>query len=143
MTMIEIGQFRVTIPAVQEWKSSPYSSPPPEGIDSADTFYTNENGSKVVFYLTPGNHTRLWTDMDIFVKLESSSQWQQLLGRDYVQLGRYRAIRVLSTIGPAVQVQYFFEADPDTLLVAGCTFGGGDPVSESRFDSLFSGFQLD
>ena len=143
MTMIEIGQFRVTIPTVQEWESFPYSSPPPEGIASADTFYTNANGSKVVFYLTPGNHTRLWTDMDLFAKLESSSLWQQLLARDYVQLGRYRAIRVLSTIGSAVQVQYFFEADPATLLVAGCTFGRGELVSASRFDSLFSGFQID
>ena len=140
--MIEIGQFRVTIPTVQEWESFPYSSPSPEGIDSADTFYTNENGSKVVFYLTPGNHPRLWTDMDLFAKLESSSQWQQLLARDYVQLGRHRAIRVLSTIGPAVQVQYFFEADSATLLVAGYTFGSGEPVLASRFDSLFSGFQL-
>ena len=141
MTAIEIRQFRVTIPTIQEWKPSPCSSPP-EGIDVADTFYTNENGSKVVFYLTPGTHPRLWTDMDSFVKLESSSQWQQLLGREYVQLGLYRAIRVLSTLGPAVQVQYFFEADPATLFVVGCTFGEGDPVSESRFDSLFSGFQL-
>ena len=141
--MIEIGQFRITIPTVQEWDPSPYSSPLPEGLDSSDTFYTNENGSKIVFYLTPGNHTRLWTDMDLFSKLESASQWQQFLSRDYVQFGQYRAIRVLSTIGPAVQVQYFFEADSTTFLVVGCTFGRGELISASRFDSLFSEFQLD
>ncbi len=139
---MEVGQFTVTAPKVQEWDSAPYSSPP-EGIDSANTFFTNENGSKVVFYLTGGNHARLWTDMERFAQLESSAQWQQIFARDYVQFGRYRAMRVFSTLGPLVQVQYFFEADPTTLLVVGCTFGPGESVSPSRFDSLFSGFQLD
>ena len=103
---MEVGQFKVTVPKVREWESSPYSSPP-EGIDSADTFFTNGKGSRVVFYLTTGNHARLWTDMDFFAQLESSSQWQQFLAREYVQFGRYRAMRVLSTLGPVVQVQYF------------------------------------
>lgn len=139
---MEVGQFNVTIPKVQEWDSAPYSSPP-EGIVSADTFYTNENGSRVVFYLTGGNHARLWADMDRFAQLESSAQWQQIFAREYVQFGRHRAMRVFSTLGPLVQVQYFFEADLTTLLVVGCTFGPAESVSASRFDSLFSGFQLD
>jgi len=139
---MEVGPFKVTAPKVQEWDSAPYSSPL-EGIDSASNFFTNEHGSKIVFYLTGGNHARLWTDMDRFSQLESSAQWQQIVARDYVQFGRYRAMRVFSTLGPLVQVQYFFEADPRTLLVVGCTFGPGESVSPSRFDSLFSGFQLD
>ena len=145
MVMIEVGQLKVSIPEVQEWDATPYSSPPPAGIDSADTFYTNENGSKVVFYLTPGNHDRLWADMEVFARLESSSQWQQFLARDYVQFGQYRAIRVLVTIGSpgTVQVQYFFEADPTTLLAVVCTFGRSEPVSAARFDVLFSGFQIE
>ena len=153
MVMIEVGQLKVSIPEVREWDATPYSSPPPAGIDSADTFYTNENGSKVVFYLTPGNHDRLWDDMDVFARLESSSQWQQFFARDYVQFGQYRAIRVLVTLSSpdtaedgratCVAVEYFFEVNPTTLLVVVCTFGRSEPVSASRFDFLFSGFQIE
>ena len=139
---MEVGPFKVTAPKVQEWDSAPYSSPL-EGIDSASNFFTNEHGSKVVFYLTGGNHARLWTDMDHFSQLESSAQWQQIVAQDYVHFGRYRAMRVFSTLGPLVQVQYFFEADRSTLLVVGSTFGPGESVSPSRFDPLFSEFQLD
>ena len=138
--MIEVGEVRVSFPEVREWKAASYSPPLP---DSADTFYTNENGSKIVLYLTPGNHDRLWTDMDEFARLESSSQWQQFLARDYVQFGDHRAIRGLVTLGPAVQVQYFFETGPATLLAVVCTFGHSELVSPSRFDFMFSGFHLE
>lgn len=151
--MIDVGRFTVSIPEIREWDARPLSPPPPAGIDMANTFYTNENGSKVVFYLTPGNHDRLWADMEGFARLESSSQWQQFLARDYTSFGEYRAIRVLVTLGgpdtaggggaTRVAAEYFFEVNPATLLVVVGTFGRSEPVSASRFDCLFSGFEID
>ena len=158
--MIEGGRFTVSIPEVREWDALPLSPPAPAGIDMANTFYTNENGSKVVFYLTPGNHDRLWADMDEFARLESSSRWQQFLARDYIPVEQYRALRVLATLGGPANAEggregegeggratrvaeYFFEADPTTLLVVACTFGRCEPVSTSRFDFLFSGFHIE
>jgi len=109
---MEIGQFKIIVPKIQEWKSSSYcysSAPLPE-TPSANNFYTNENGSQVVFYLTPGNHDRMWADIDLFSKCESSSQWQQFLSRAYVQFGQYRALRVFTTTGPDIfQAQYFLK----------------------------------
>ncbi len=145
---MEIGQFKVTIPKIQEWNSTPYSNsnssaPLPE-TPSTDNFYTNGNGSQVVFYLTPGNHDRMWADIDLFSKCESSSQWQQFLSRAYVQFGQYRALRVFTTTGPDIfQAQYFFEVDTTTLLAAVCTFGNDESVSETMFDDLFSGFHIE
>jgi hypothetical protein len=139
---MEVGPFKVAAPKVQaEWDSAPYASSP-EGVVSADTFFTNENGSRIVFYLTGGDHARLWADMDRFVRLASSALWQQVLAREYVSFGRHRALRVFSTLGPLVQVQYFFEAASATLLVVGCTFGPAEAVSALRFDSLLAGFDL-
>ena len=124
-------------------RDSNSSAPLPE-TPSTDNFYTNANGSQVVFYLTPGNHDRMWGDIDLFSKCESSSQWQQFLSRAYVQFGQYRALRVFTTTGIDIfQAQYFFEADTTTLIAAVCTFGNDESVSETLFDDLFSGFHIE
>ena len=143
---MKIGQFKVTVPKIREWDSTPYSNSSasfPEN-PSADNFYTNEKGSQVVFYLTPGTHDSMWADIDLFTKCESSSQWQRIISRAYVQVGQYRALRVFTATGPDVfQAQYFFETDTSTLIAAVCTFGNGESVSETLFDDLFVGFRVD
>ncbi len=138
---MEVGPFKVDAPQIQEWKGSPYEKTP-EGIVAGNTFFTNSHGSQIVFYLTGGNFRQLREDMDRFSQLDTSAQWQQILARDDVQLGPHRVLRVFSTLGPAIQAQYFFEADSTTLLVVGCTFGPHESVSASRFDSLFSNFTV-
>ncbi len=141
---MEIGPFKVTVPKIQEFDSTPYSNSTFPETPSADHLYTNENGSQVVFYLTPGDHDRMWADIDLFAKCESSSQWQQILSRAYVQFGQYRALRVFTTTGIDIfQAQYFFEADTTTLIAAVCTFGNDESVSETLFDDLFSGFHIE
>ena len=143
---MEIGQFKIRIPKLLEWNAVPHSnlSLPLNDLVSADNFYTNENGSRAVLYLTPGSHDRMWTDMDLFAKCESSQKWQQFLSRSYVQYGQYRALRVLTTTEPDIfQIQYFFEADSTTLLAVVCTFGNDESVSETLFDYLFDGFHVE
>jgi len=143
---MEIGHFKIRVPKLLEWNAVPYSnlSLPLNDLISTDNFYTNENESRVVLYLTPGNHDRMWTDMDLFAKCESTPEWQQFLSRAYVQCGQHRALRVLTTTGPDIsQAQYFFEADSTTLLAVVCTFGNSESVSESLFDDLFVGFHIE
>ena len=58
---MEIGQFKVTVPKIQEWNSTPYSNsnssaPLPE-TPSTDNFYTNENGSQMIFWICEINGT--------------------------------------------------------------------------------------
>ena len=137
---MEIGPFKVTFdPSGWEKRHLPGG---PEGIDAADTFFTNDSGSRIVFYLTGGSHSQMEEDIGKFSRTGSAALWQTILARDYVYSDDRRSLRVFSTLGPLFQVQYFFEADARTLLVAACLFGPGETVSAEQFDDVLTGFEF-
>ena len=143
MIAVTLGAITVSLPGIpSSWNSRPVAQPPE--VVASSTAFCNDQGDSLVVYLTPGTLQRMKHDLQAFLDVPSSSQWEVIEAQSDVEFAGHKGFKVQTVLSRHIrQSQYFFESQELRNELLALVVTAGPQTVHGNWDFIFAGMKLE
>ncbi len=143
MIAVTVGGLTVNLPGIpSSWNTRPVAQPPE--VEASSVAFCNAQGDSLVVYLTPGTLQRMKHDLQEFIDVSSSSQWEVVETQSDVEFAGHRGFKVQTVLSQHIrQSQYFFECEELQNELLALVVTAGPQTVQDNWDFIFVGMKLE